>query len=304
MPELPEVETIRIGVERRLVGRTVEEILVHSARTTRHEPDLSTYAELAGGEVREVARRGKFLWLVLEGSTRALVVHLGMSGQLLHLRTPPDPPLRHSAATLVLDDGSVLAFVDQRTFGYLRTSPLVPTSDGHPGGAGTRSGTVPEAAAHIARDPLDPHLDVEDAAARMARTSSAIKRVLLDQRYVSGVGNIYADETLWAAQLHPEVPASSLATEILAQVIARSAEVMGAAVAVGGTSFDSLYVDTEGESGYFARELRAYGRAGAPCRRCGTLVQKLVVGGRATYMCPRCQARGANPVGRMVRLER
>ncbi|HHW82623.1 MAG TPA: bifunctional DNA-formamidopyrimidine glycosylase/DNA-(apurinic or apyrimidinic site) lyase [Actinomycetales bacterium] len=292
MPELPEVETIRLGVERRLRGRTLTDIELHSSRATRHEADLSAYAELAGRRVLEVARRGKFLWLVLEDSPRALVLHLGMSGQLLALSSPLAAPLRHAAATLLTDDGGALAFVDQRTFGYLRTSPLLPTPDERPGGQGTVLPDVPEVLAHIARDPLDPHLDTGAAAERMGGTASAIKRVLLDQRYVSGIGNIYADEALWAIGLHPEVPAAAIPQEQLWELIRTAAEVMRAAVEVGGTSFDALYVDTEGEAGYFARELAAYGQRGAPCRRCGTLIEKLVVGGRATYVCPSCQTRG------------
>ncbi|MDO5494361.1 MAG: bifunctional DNA-formamidopyrimidine glycosylase/DNA-(apurinic or apyrimidinic site) lyase [bacterium] len=290
MPELPEVETIRLGVQRRLRGRVLTDLLIHSARAVRHsEPDA--FGALAGREVIEVARRGKFLWLVLEGSPDALVIHLGMSGQLLHRSSPPAAPLRHAAATLLLDDGAALAFVDQRTFGYIRTSPLHATVDGQPGGEGTELPHVPESVAHIARDPLDPHLDVAAAAERMGATSSAIKRVLLDQRYVSGIGNIYADEALWSVSVHPEIPSGALPEDVLWDIVRQSAEVMRAAVRVGGTSFDSLYVDTDGESGYFARELAAYGRRGAPCRRCGTLIEKLVVGGRATYVCPSCQAR-------------
>ncbi|HZK06366.1 MAG TPA: bifunctional DNA-formamidopyrimidine glycosylase/DNA-(apurinic or apyrimidinic site) lyase [Actinomycetaceae bacterium] len=292
MPELPEVETIRRGVERHLRGRVLDHVELHTARVARRETDLGAFARLGGRRILDVARRGKFLWMVLEGSDAALVIHLGMSGQLLH-RTgagAAGEPVRHAAATFHLDDDAALVFVDQRTFGYVSASLLSPTPDGLPAGAGTEIALIPLVAAHIARDPLDPYLDAGAASERMSRTSSAIKRVLLDQRYVSGIGNIYADETLWASRLHPEIPASMLGVERLAGVIGAAAEVMRSAVAAGGTSFDALYVDVEGGAGYFGRELAVYGQLGQPCRRCGTLVEKGVVGGRGTYACPTCQA--------------
>lgn len=296
MPELPEVETIRLGVERHVRGRVLDDIHLLSARATRHDPDLDAFADLTGREIREVARRGKFLWFVLDGAERALVVHLGMSGQLLFRHEPHAEPARHLAAILELG-GPRLEFVDQRTFGYVRTSPFVSTDDGAPGGTGTTRGVLPASLSHIGRDALDPHLDVAAAAGAMARTSSAIKRVLLDQRYVSGIGNIYADETLHAARVHPEEPANLLGEERLAGVVSAAAEVMRAAVAVGGTSFDALYVDADGEAGYFARELRAYGRAGAPCRGCGGPIVRSVVGGRSTFTCVACQPRRSSLPG-------
>lgn len=293
MPELPEVETIRLGVAQRLLGRTLSDFAVFSARAVRKEDNLADFDDFVGKPVAEVARRGKFLWIVFEGAPRALMVHLGMSGQLLY----DSPPHKHTAATFSFDDGGTLAFVDQRTFGYVRTSQLIPTADGRPAGEGTQRTEIPAAAAHIARDPLDPHLDLAEAAARMSRTSSAMKRVLLDQRFVSGIGNIYADETAWAAQLNPTTASSLLGEEELQRVIATAGEVMAKAVAAGGTSFDALYVNVEGESGYFSRELTAYGRAGLPCARCGTLIVKTVLGGRATYVCPSCQTTGYRPQG-------
>ncbi|MGM0384631.1 MAG: bifunctional DNA-formamidopyrimidine glycosylase/DNA-(apurinic or apyrimidinic site) lyase [Actinomycetota bacterium] len=289
MPELPEVETIRLGLERHVLGRRLEEVTVHSARAVRKLPDAATLEDdFAGRVVEEVARRGKFLWFVLGGAPTALVVHLGMSGQLLlHDRAPADLP-RHTAVTVVLD-GGVILFVDQRTFGYVHSSPFVTTDDGQPAGAGTQLPTLPALASHIARDPLDPHLDLPAVVARMGRTSSAIKRVLLDQRHVSGIGNIYADETLWHARIHPATPANHLPPEDLERLVRTAAEVMGAAVRLGGTSFDALYVGTRGESGYFARELRAYGRSSMPCARCSTPLVREVLGGRSTHLCPRCQ---------------
>lgn len=299
MPELPEVETIRLGLVERVLGRTVEDVVVHSGRAVRKLADIATLVDLvAGGTVREIARRGKFLWLVLDDAPDALVLHLGMSGQLLFHTSPPPELPRHTAVSLRLDRG-LLLFVDQRTFGYVHPSPLLPTDDGLPAGAGTSRPELPALAAHIARDPLDPHLDVPAVVARMGRTSSAVKRVLLDQRFVSGIGNIYADETLWHARIHPATPANLLPPDARERIVRTAAEVMGAAVLAGGTSFDALYVNAMGESGYFARELRAYGRTGTPCARCATPLVREVIGGRSTHRCPRCQisATGAQWIG-------
>lgn len=296
MPELPEVETIRRGLVTHVLGRSVEQVVIHSARAARRLANPTTLDErFAGRTVREVARRGKFLWLVFEGTSDALVVHLGMSGQLLFHTAATALP-RHAGVSLQLDQG-LLLFVDQRTFGYLDVSALVSAPDGSPGGVGTQHAALPALATHIARDPLDPCLDLDGVTARMHRTSSAIKRVLLDQRVISGIGNIYADETLWHAAVHPATPARDLAIDELSRVIRTSAEVMAAAIRVGGTSFDSLYVDTMGQAGYFSRELQAYGRTGQPCGRCGTPLIRTVLGGRSTHLCPRCQFRQPRPDG-------
>lgn len=289
MPELPEVETIRLGLERHVLGTRVEEVVIHSARAVRKLADPAALEDdFSGRRIEEVARRGKFLWFALGGAPTAFVIHLGMSGQLLVHDTAPRELPRHTAVTVVLDGGAIL-FVDQRTFGFVHSSPFVDTPDGLPAGMGTRLPALPALASHIARDPLDPHLDLDAVVARMGRTSSAIKRVLLDQRYVSGIGNIYADETLWHAQVHPATPANQLAPEDLGRVVRTAAEVMGAAVRLGGTSFDAMYVNAEGQSGYFARELRAYGRTGGACARCSTPLIREVLGGRSTHLCPRCQ---------------
>lgn len=294
MPELPEVETIRLGLASHVLGRRISRVQVPSRRAARHEfwdgrgeapPSLGT---LAGRAVTEVARRGKFLWLGLDGEEEAIALHLGMSGQLLHHGGQTATP-SHLAAVLSLDDGSRLIFRDQRTFGWIRRAPLVPTADGAPGGQGTERSLVPLPAAHIARDPRDPHLDLPAVVARIRRSKAAIKALLLDQGVVSGIGNIYADETLFLARVHPLRPGSSLSARTVARIIRTSAEVMGEAIAAGGTSFDALYVNTAGEAGYFERELRAYGRGGEECLRCGRLMERMVIGGRTSHLCPRCQ---------------
>lgn len=293
MPELPEVETIRRGLLGHFLGRDVERVEVRSARAIRRENAPGTLgAAIAGDRVSEVARRGKFLWF-RGGSGGCTVVHLGMSGQLLHHAHAP-APLRHEAVRWI-HDGGALIFVDQRTFGYVHAAEMVDTVDGLPGGVGTETPEVPDVVSHIARDVLDPYFDAGACVARMSRTSSAIKRVLLDQRYVSGVGNIYADEALWTARIHPMIPARELDEAALLELLDATAEVMSRAVDAGGTSFDALYVDTAGESGYFARELMAYGRFGTPCPRCDTAMSRITVGGRTSHVCASCQIYAGPP---------
>ena len=188
-------------------------------------------------------------------------------------------------------DGAFVDLVDQRVFGGLHVTDLVPTSDGAPGGRGSPDALLPDDARHIARDLLDPALDRRDAAARMRSSGRAIKTILLDQRIVSGVGNIYADEGLWAARVHGLRPGKRIGPRVVERLLARTAAVMERALAVGGTSFDSLYVDADGAAGFFARELSAYGRAGLPCGRCGAPMRVEAVGGRSHTSCPRCQTR-------------
>ena len=187
--------------------------------------------------------------------------------------------------------GAAVDLVDQRIFGGLHVTDLVPTPDGAPGGMGSPAALLPISAGHIARDLLDPALDRQDVVMRMRSSSRAVKTILLDQRIVSGVGNIYADEGLWAAHVHGARPGARLGPRIARRLLEQTAAVMERALAVGGTSFDSLYVDTDGTAGFFARELAAYGRAGLPCRRCDALMRSEVVGGRSHTFCPKCQTR-------------
>ena len=187
--------------------------------------------------------------------------------------------------------GAAVELVDQRIFGGLHVTDLVPTPDGAPGGMGSPAALLPISAGHIARDLLDPALDRQDVVMRMRSSSRAVKTILLDQRIVSGVGNIYADEGLWAAHVHGARPGARLGPRIARRLLEQTAAVMERALAVGGTSFDSLYVDTDGTAGFFARELAAYGRAGLPCRRCDALMRSEVVGGRSHTFCPKCQTR-------------
>jgi formamidopyrimidine-DNA glycosylase len=299
VPELPEVETVRAGLARYVVGRTVREVEVRRESTVRrHEGGPEGFAaDLAGRELTAAVRRGKFLWLLL-GDGRALMAHLGMSGQML-VHRPEGPEHRHLRARLVLsgrDDVVALDFVDQRTFGHLSVWPLVPTPDGAPGGQGSDLAAVPAPVTHIARDLLDPHLDDTALVVAVRRRRTGIKRALLDQTLVSGVGNIYADEALWRARVHGGARTSTMRRDRVVRVLDAADEVMREALLAGGTSFDSLYVNVNGASGYFDRSLAVYGRAGQACRRCGAIVVREAFMNRSSYRCPQCQR--VPPAGR------
>lgn len=277
MPELPEVEVVRRGLHTHLVGRTMTGVRVHHPRAVRrHEAgpaDLT--GRLLGARITGTDRRGKYLWLLLS-TDEALVVHLGMSGQMLLGELPDTKHLRIAA---VLDDDTLVSFVDQRTFGGWQLTDLV-TVDGS---------RVPLPVAHLARDPLDPHFDAESVVNVLRRKHSEIKRQLLDQTVVSGIGNIYADEALWRAGIRGTRMADTLSRPRLRALLEAAAAVMGDALAAGGTSFDSLYVNVNGESGYFSRSLDAYGREDEPCRRCGTVIRRAKFMNRSSYYCPKCQ---------------
>lgn len=306
MPELPEVEVVRRGLDDHVVGRRIETAHFTGTRVARrHLPGPVDLADrLRGAVVAAARRRGKYLWLVLEapdGNRAALVIHLGMSGQLL-VQDASAPGQTHLHATFdFADDGPQLRFVDQRTFGGMALSDLVPdlhVPDLHvPDVDGTdHSGPpvtwgVPENIAHIAPDPLEPFFDQSWVIAALKSRHSAIKRCLLDQCLISGIGNIYADETLWRARVHGEREAASMAKAALGALIQDAREVMLEALGQGGTSFDALYVNVNGASGYFDRSLDAYGRGGAPCRRCGALIRREPFMNRSSYSCPACQPR-------------
>jgi formamidopyrimidine-DNA glycosylase len=279
MPELPEVEVVRRGLAAHVTGRTISAVRVHHPRAVRrHEAgpaDLT--ARLLDTQVTGTGRRGKYLWLTLSDGS-ALVVHLGMSGQMLLGEVPNESHLRIAA---LLDDGTALSFVDQRTFGGWMLADLV-TVDGT---------DVPMPVAHLARDPLDPKFNRDGVVTVLRHKHSEIKRQLLDQTVVSGIGNIYADEALWRAKVNGTRLASSLTRAKLGELLDAAAEVMTDALGEGGTSFDSLYVNVNGESGYFERSLDAYGREGEPCRRCGAVMRREKFMNRSSFYCPKCQPR-------------
>jgi formamidopyrimidine-DNA glycosylase len=300
VPELPEVETVRDGLARHVLGRTVTGVEVRRDYSVRRHAGgpLDLAGRLTGRRLDAAVRRGKFLWLLLDERDEALVAHLGMSGQLL-VRDGEPPEHPHLRVRLRLDDGGALDFVDQRTFGHLAVVELVPTPDGGPGGTGTGTGAdrpvVPAPVAHIARDLLDPHLDRGRLVDAFRARRTGLKRALLDQTLVSGIGNIYADEGLWRARLHYARPTDRLSRAEVNRALDGCAEVMTAALAQGGTSFDALYVDVNGASGYFDRSLAVYGREGEPCPRCGTPIRRASFMNRSSAWCPRCQPQPRRP---------
>ena len=343
MPELPEVETVRAGIADHSLGRPVQAVRVVDARSLRrHLPGPAHFeAALTGRTLRGAYRRGKYLWLTLSESDgtladEALVVHLGMSGQLLvrdepggdsgsdsggdsgnesEARAAFDEQPRHLRVALELgpagatgsmvsanraSTGQRLLFVDQRIFGGMFLSPLVSDAPAAVAANKTAPGEVPErflvpeAVKHIARDPLDEFFDPAAVRRKFLRTSSGIKKVLLDQSVISGVGNIYADEALWRARLHYAKPARTLSATQTRELLEAVTQVLRESLAAGGTSFDALYVNVLGESGYFERSLNAYGRAGEPCHRCAeagrtTLMVREPFQNRSSYRCPHCQ---------------
>jgi formamidopyrimidine-DNA glycosylase len=279
MPELPEVEVVRRGVDSWATQREISGVEVLHPRAVRRQVD-ELAGELIGQSFRCASRRGKYLWLPLLGEPTALVVHLGMSGQLLMQPATAQSEKHMRVRITFADEGPQLRFVDQRTFGGMHTDALVPDSGG---------GHVPVQVAHIARDPLDPDFDHDGVVSAIRRKDIAIKRVLLDQALVSGIGNIYADEALWRAKIHGTTLASSLSKAKLTHLLDQATEVMKQALAQGGTSFDSLYVNVNGESGYFSRALNAYGQEGFPCPRCAASIVREKFMNRSSFSCPRCQ---------------
>nr|WP_218857259.1 bifunctional DNA-formamidopyrimidine glycosylase/DNA-(apurinic or apyrimidinic site) lyase [Leifsonia soli] len=286
-----------------VTGATILGVEVFEPRSLkRHDPVAGAFEALLTGRVMEQpVRRGKFLWIPLAGDPRrAIVAHLGMSGQIL-LREPGTEEAGLLRIRLHIEHpvhGELLVdFVDQRIFGSMAVDALVPTADGAPGGRGTDEPLVPTQVTHIARDPLDPAFDDAGFAAALSRKNTGIKRALLDQTLVSGIGNIYADEALWAARIHYAQPANSLSRAKVRSLLAEVRHVLDRALAEGGTSFDAQYVNVNGASGYFAHSLNAYGRQGRPCPRCGTLIVREQFMNRGSHFCPHCQRlRRARPL--------
>jgi formamidopyrimidine-DNA glycosylase len=277
VPELPEVEVVRRGLEAHVVGRRIDRVdVLHPRPVRRHLAGAADFAALTTGRtVLGARRRGKYLWLPLD-SGDAVLGHLGMSGQML-VQPVGAPDERHLRVRFTLHGSGELRFVDQRMFGGLSVSP---------GGA-----ELPPEIAHIARDPIDPLFDDDAFVAAVRRRASGVKRILLDQTVVSGVGNIYADEALWRARLHGERPGTKLRRADVQRLLGDVRGVLAAALDQGGTSFDALYVNINGESGYFDRSLHAYGQEGRPCDRCGTPIVRVAFMNRSSYFCPVCQPR-------------
>lgn len=282
MPELPEVEVVRAGLQEHVLDRTIAAVeVLHPRAVRRHVPGPADFsARLAGTLIEAARRRGKYLWLELDVGD-ALLAHLGMSGQL---RVQPEgtPDEKHLRVRVRFTDGGPeLRFVDQRTFGGFTITDVV-----YAGGA-----LLPESIAHIAADPMDPVFDAAAVVRALRTRRSEVKRALLDQTLVSGIGNIYADEALWRARVHWAHPTARISQAKARAVLQAASDVMAEALCAGGTSFDALYVNVNGQSGYFERSLDAYGRGGLPCRRCATPIRRADFMNRSSHFCPRCQRR-------------
>ncbi|HEX4059231.1 MAG TPA: bifunctional DNA-formamidopyrimidine glycosylase/DNA-(apurinic or apyrimidinic site) lyase [Galbitalea sp.] len=290
MPELPEVEVVRFGLAPAVAGATVTAVTVFDERSLRRHgaPSEDFVARLTGSTLEAPERRGKYLWIPIDDE--ALVIHLGMSGQVL-LREPGAELDRLTRVSIGLEHPTHGAlrvdFVDQRIFGSMAINDLVATTD-------VPGKRVPTSVAHIARDPVDPHFDDARFLSRLAARNTGVKRALLDQTLISGIGNIYADEALWAARVHYDQPTGALARPRARVLLAEVREVLVRALADGGTSFDAQYLNVNGESGYFSRSLNAYGRQGLPCARCGRPIVREQFMNRGSHFCPWCQrVRGA-----------
>ncbi|MCF8548897.1 MAG: bifunctional DNA-formamidopyrimidine glycosylase/DNA-(apurinic or apyrimidinic site) lyase [Pontimonas sp.] len=294
MPELPEVEVVRSGLESALTGATIDRVKVLEPRSLkRHPGPPEDFVERLEGQVVDAAlRRGKFLWFPLRGSEEALVVHLGMSGQVLLGDESSDfgSLLRiRFDITTAQGDPMVVGFVDQRIFGSMAIDEVVVTPDGQPAGRGSSDPRIPRSVAHIARDPLDPHFDDRAFSRALRAKNTDIKRALLDQTLISGIGNIYADEALWGAKLHYLAPTWRLTAKKVRELLTEIRVVLEKALVEGGTSFDSQYVNVNGQAGYFAHSLHAYGRQGTPCDRCGAIIRREPFMNRSSHRCPSCQ---------------
>lgn len=294
MPELPEVEVVRAGLEPALSGARIDRVEVLEPRSLkRHPGPPEDFVDRLEGQIVDAAiRRGKFLWFPLRGSKEALVVHLGMSGQVLLGDESSDfgSLLRiRFEITTAHGDPLVVGFVDQRIFGSMAIDELIDTADGEPAGRGSRDTRIPTSVAHIARDPLDPCFDDRAFSRALRAKNTDIKRALLDQNLISGIGNIYADEALWGARLHYLTPTRRLSGPRVRELLDEIRAVLQKALVEGGTSFDSQYVNVNGQAGYFAHSLHAYGRQGTPCDRCGATIRREPFMNRSSHRCPSCQ---------------
>jgi formamidopyrimidine-DNA glycosylase len=290
MPELPEVETVRAGLAEYLTGAKVTSVEVLDSRSLkRHRPGVQDFINvMTGATLMHMSRRGKFLWIPLDRDGLAMVGHLGMSGQML-VRDAGSEPDNLTRVILYATSPSgkrlEMRFVDQRIFGSLAIDELVEIEyDEH----------IPSTVTHIARDPLDPNFDDLAVIKKLRSRTAGIKKVLLDQGVLSGVGNIYADEALWRAKLHYDQPAYSLTLPKTKELLGHVREILAAAVLVGGTSFDEQYKNVNGQSGYFEVSLNAYGMTGRPCPRCGRAIVRENWMNRGSHFCPKCQKRSVS----------
>jgi formamidopyrimidine-DNA glycosylase len=273
MPELPEVETVARGLQAPLLGRRI--VGTRFGKTDFIEEPAALGERLPGSRIAEVRRHGKFLVLRLEngggsGAGFSLLVHLGMTGQLT-ARRPEEPVPAHTHAIFELDDGNELRYTDIRRFGRILLAP---------------EGRVAELLGRLGLDPLE--ITEADLGRRLAGRRARIKALLLDQRVLRGMGNIYTDESLWRARIHPARHAANLKPREVARLRRALRAVLGEAIRLRGSSI-SDYVDARGLPGEFQRRHRVYQREGKRCTRCGARIRRMIVAGRSSYFCPSCQ---------------
>jgi formamidopyrimidine-DNA glycosylase len=273
VPELPEVETIRAGLEPHLVGRTFERVEIADPRLTRPHDPREVAAELAGETVKALERRGKYLIVRFE-TGRALLIHLRMTGSLLLVRDGSVAEDPYRRAVVNLDNGSDVAYRDVRRFDtWLLLEP---------------GELEPYLASRVGVEPLSRSLTAKSLAERIARRRAPVKALLLDQRLFAGVGNIYADEALWWARIHPLRPGHDLTAEELSVIVRNIRRALRLGIARQGATLRD-YRGADGAQGSMQTEFRVYGREGEPCPRCGTPIEKTRAGGRGTWYCPNCQ---------------
>ena len=277
MPELPEVETVRRQLEPVLVGRRFDRVEISDPRLVRPFEPVAVAAELEGERVAEVDRRGKYLIFRFE-SGRVLLVHLRMTGSFRHRRNGMGEDDPHRRAVVRLDDGSDVAYRDVRRFG---TWLLVEPDE-----------LEPYLADRLGEEPLLTGFTPARLARRLAGRRAPVKAALLDQRTLAGLGNIYVDEALWRARIHPKRPARDLDANDVRRLHGAIRSVLKTAIERRGSTLRD-YSTPRGRRGSMQREFKVYGRENQPCDRCGTPIEKTRAGGRGTWYCPHCQPRGA-----------
>jgi formamidopyrimidine-DNA glycosylase len=285
MPELPEVEVVRKGLAKHVKNRKISNAKVRNNRALRNfEFSSKTFEKTVSGfTINSVERRGKFLWMTLKNSSQAISAHLGMSGQMLMVKKD-EKPSTHARVTFDFSDTKrSLHFIDQRTFGWVNLEELVEAKDKR---------LVPQSVLHISPDLFEETFDLDKTISNIKRRKTGIKQALLNQEIVAGIGNIYADEALWLAKTHWADVCENLSEKKIKEILISAKEVMAKALEKGGTSFDDLYIDVNGESGYFENELNAYGREGERCYRCDLeMVREAFSNNRSSTICPNCQPR-------------
>jgi formamidopyrimidine-DNA glycosylase len=285
MPELPEVEVVRKGLAKHIKNRKISNAKVRNNRALRNfEFSSKTFEKTVSGfTINSVERRGKFLWMTLKNSSQAISAHLGMSGQMLMVKKD-EKPSTHARVTFDFSDTKrSLHFIDQRTFGWVNLEELVEAKDKR---------LVPQSVLHISPDLFEETFDMDKTITNIKRRKTGIKQALLNQEIVAGIGNIYADEALWLAKTHWADVCENLSEKKIKEILISAKEVMAKALEKGGTSFDDLYIDVNGESGYFENELNAYGREGERCYRCDLeMVREAFSNNRSSTICPNCQPR-------------